>query len=79
MDLLCMDCIFYKVYVVDADTAAADKVIVHITEVQNELLKRVNATEGKEVKGRIKAYYKKLNTDFGKQVNAIGKEIAALG
>ena len=52
---------------------------MHYVIRQNELLKRVNATEGKEVKGRIKAYYKKLNTDFGKQVNAIGKEIAALG
>lgn len=79
MDLLCMDCIFYKVYVVDADIEAANKVIVHITEAQDELLKRVNATEGKDVKGRIKAYYKKLNADLEKQVSAIGKEIAALG
>ena len=63
----------------DADTEAADKVMVHIAEVQDELLKRVNATEGKEVKGRVKAYYKKLNADFKEQVNAIGKEIAALG
>lgn len=79
MDLLCVDCIFYKVYVVDADTEAADKVIVHITEAQNELLKRVNSTEGRDVKGRVKAYFKKLNADFEKQVSAIGKEIAALG
>ncbi len=79
MDLLCMDCIFYKVYVVDADIDAANKVIVHIAEAQDELLKRVNSTEGKDVKGRIKAYYKKMNADFEKQVNAIGKEISALG
>lgn len=78
MDLLCMDCIFYKVYVVDADIEAANKVIVHIAEAQDELLKRVSSSEGKDVKGRIKAYYKKLNADFEKQVNAIGKEIAAL-
>jgi hypothetical protein len=74
-----MDCIFYKVFVVDADIEAANKVIVHIAETQDELLKRVSATEGKDVKGRVKAYYKKLNADFKEQVGAIGKEIAALG
>lgn len=79
MDLLYMDCVFYKVFVVDADIEAANKVITHIAEAQDELLKRVNSTEGKEVKGRVKAYYKKLNADFQKQTNAIGKEIAALG
>lgn len=79
MDLLCADCAFYKLFVVDADQEAANKVIIHITEVQEDFLKRANVNEGKNVKGRTKAYYKKLNTDFREKVNAIGKEIATLG
>ncbi|MDU1890472.1 MAG: hypothetical protein E6767_07245 [Dysgonomonas sp.] len=79
MDLLYTDCIFYKVFVVDADQEAADKIIAKITEVQSDLLKRVSVSEGKEVKGRVKAYFKKLNADLRDQTNAIAKEIAALG
>jgi len=79
MDLLYTDCIFYKVYVIDADIEAADKVIAHIAEVHDDFVKRVSASEGKYVKGRVKAYYKKLNADFKEQINTIGKEIAALG
>ncbi|MDR0824428.1 MAG: hypothetical protein LBN74_04995 [Prevotella sp.] len=78
MDLLYTDCIFYKVFVVDADRDAADKVIVHIAETQSEFLKRVNSSEGKEVKGRVKSYYKKLNVDFKAQMNVIAKEIESL-
>lgn len=79
MDMLYVDCIFYKVFVVDADLEAADKVIAHIAQVQDDLLKRVSVSEGKDVKGRVKAYYKKLNADLKEQVETIGKEIAALG
>nr|WP_185155674.1 hypothetical protein [Dysgonomonas sp. 521] len=79
MDLLYIDCIFYKVFVVDADQAAADKVINRIAETQSEFLKRVNVNEGKDVKGRVKAYFKKVQADFKEQVNAIAKEIEALG
>jgi gas vesicle protein len=79
MELLYIDCLFYKVYVVDADKDAADKVMTRIAETQDELIKRVSATEGKDVKGRVKAYYKKLRTDLKEQANAIAKEIAALG
>ncbi|EGK00696.1 MAG: hypothetical protein LBT43_15815 [Prevotella sp.] len=79
MELLYVDCLFYKIFVVDADKEAADKVITHIVEVQNELLKRVNVNEGKDVKGRVKSYYKKLRVDIQEQTNTIAKEIAALG
>lgn len=79
IELLYVDCVFYKVFVVDADKAAADKVIVKIAECQEEFLKRINVTEGKEVKGRVKAYYKKLKIDFKGQINVIAKDIASLG
>ncbi|MDR3058374.1 MAG: hypothetical protein LBU84_09575 [Prevotella sp.] len=79
MDLLYTDCIFYKVFVVDADKEAADKVIMHIAETQAEFLKCANISEGKGVKGRVRAYYKKLRADFKTQINAIAKEIESLG
>lgn len=79
MDLLYTDCIFYKVFVIDADKEAADKVIARIAQTQDEFLKKVSVNEGKEVKGRVKAYYKKINTDFREQVNSIAKEIQSLG
>lgn len=77
--MLYIDCLFYKIFVVDADQDAADKVMKQILESQENLLKRVNVNEGKEVKGRVKAYYKKLRTDIKEQVNAIAKDIASLG
>ena len=79
MDLLYADCLFYQLFVVDADQEAAEKVMSHIDEIQEEFIKRVNVNEGREVKGRVKAYYKKLETDFRDEINKIAKEIEALG
>ena len=79
MELLFVDCLFYKIYVIDADQEAADKVMKRILDTQEELLKRVNVNEGKDVKGRVKSYYKKLKNEVKEQANTIAKEIAALG
>jgi len=79
MELLYVDCLFYKIFVVDANQEAADKVIEKITRTQEDLIKRVNINEGKDVKGRVKAYYKKLKSDIKEQTDLIAKEIAALG
>ncbi|WP_108821819.1 hypothetical protein [Dysgonomonas sp. Marseille-P4361] len=79
MGLLYVDCFFYKTFVVDADKAAADKVLVRIIDAEEELIKRANVNEGKEVKGRVKAYYQKLRKEIAEQANAIAKEISELG
>jgi len=79
MDLLLVDCLFYKMFVIDADQEAADKVMDQITQAREDLLKRVNVNEGKDVKGRVKSYYKKLETDIKSQADAIAKGISALG
>lgn len=78
-ELLYIDCLFYKVFVIDADKDAADKIMKKIIESQDELTKRVNVNEGKYVKGRVKAYYKKLNADIKEHANAIAKDITSLG
>lgn len=77
-DMLYVDCIFYKVYVMNADKDAADNVLQKIVDVQNDMLSRINTTEGKEAKGRVKAYYKNLRKQLKEQVDAIGKDIEAL-
>ncbi len=79
MDLLYVDCLFYKLFVVDADKEAANKVMTEILEERDSLRKRVNITEGREVKGRVKAYYKKLRADIREKSNKIAKDIASLG
>lgn len=78
MEILYTDSVMYKVFVVNADVKAADKIIEEIAEKHLDLLKRVSADEGKQAKGRVKAYYKKLRADVVSQTNAIAKEIAAL-
>ncbi|NDV78189.1 hypothetical protein [Dysgonomonas sp. 511] len=79
MEMLYIDCIFYKAFVVDADIEAANKVIAKIGEAHESLIKRVSATEGREAKGRVKAYFKKLNADFREQANTLAKDISSLG
>lgn len=79
MDLLYVDCLFYKLFVVDADKEAANKVMTEILEERDSLRKRVNITEGREVKGRVKAYYKKLRADIKEKSNKIAKDITSLG
>ncbi|NDV67406.1 hypothetical protein D0T66_00645 [Dysgonomonas sp. 25] len=76
--ILFADCLIYKLYVVDADQQAADTVIDKLLEVQSEFTKRVSINEGKEVKGRVSQYYKKLKSDFAQKINEIGQEIASL-
>lgn len=78
MEMLYADCVMYKVFVVGADADAADKVIEQIAEQHVGLIKRISANEGKEAKGRVKAYYKKLRVDFVEQTNAIAKKISTL-
>lgn len=79
MGLLYVDCLFYKMFVVDADKDAADKVLLKIIEQEDELIKRVSVNEGKDVKGRVKAYFQKLRNEVKEQANIIAGEIAALG
>ncbi len=78
MEILYTDCVMYKVFVVGADTAAADKIVEQIADKHLDLVTRVSASEGKKAKGRVKAFYKKLRADVVEQTNAIAKEIAAL-
>lgn len=78
MSILYSDCIFYKVFQLNSDVAKADKIIDGIAEVHADLLNRVSASEGKELKARTKLYYKKLKDDMKVQLDKFGKEIESL-
>ena len=78
VELLYIDCFFYQMFVVDANKDAADKVLERIAHLHTDFISRVNVNEGKDVKGRVRQYYKKLIVDLKAQVDEIGKEIAAL-
>lgn len=72
------DCIFYKVFVKDSNKDAANEIIRKLTEAQNDLLSRVSASEGKEVKVRTVNYYKKIKSELRTQIDNLGLEIQKL-
>lgn len=78
MGLLFNDCILYKVFSKNANIEKADALIQRIVDTQADFLSRANSTEGKNVKNRVKVYYKKLTSDLKNQVNEIGQEIQQL-
>lgn len=79
MDLLYTDCVFYSAFTKDANLDKANDLIEDIAKVHNELISRLSTLEGKGLKDRTKAYYKKLNDDLRNHVNKFGSEIEALG
>ena len=63
---LFQECIILKM-IKKADNAKADEVMVDILNLQNEFLARANHPQP----GAVKAYYRKLYTDFGDAVESI--------
>lgn len=78
MGLLHNDCVLYKIFYKNANLEKADKIISEIADVHADLLSRVSISEGKEVRSRVRAYYKKLRDDLKMQVNKFGLEIEKL-
>lgn len=72
------DLIFYKVFTVNANKEKADALIDKIADAHVELISRLSIAEGKDVKGRSKAYYSKIKTDLRSLVDSYGKEIQGL-
>lgn len=78
MELLYSDCIFYKVFTHSPNEAKANEIILKIADAHTELVNRLSISEGKEIKSRTKAYYKKVKEDLQNQVNTLGLEIQKL-
>lgn len=78
MDLLYTDCVLYKIFTKNPNIEKADKIISKIADIHIDFLSRANTTEGKDVKNRVKNYYKKLKEDLKIQINELGQEIQNL-
>lgn len=78
MELLYTDCVLYKIFTKNPNIEKADNLIAKIADVHIDLISRVNITEGRDVKNRVKAYYKKLKEDLKNRVDELGREIQNL-
>lgn len=78
IELLYTDLILYKVYVIGADKKAADNILAQIIDVQHNYLSRAGHCDGKNIKGRAHAYYKKLIADFKGQIQQLANDINKL-
>lgn len=78
MGLLYTDCVLYKTFTKNPNVEKADEIISKIADAHLDFLSKVSATEGKEVKNRVKTYYKKLKEDLKKHLNELGQEIQNL-
>lgn len=67
---LFQECIVLKM-IKKVDNAKVDEVLVDVLNLQNEFLARANHPQP----GAIKAYYRKLYSDFGDAVEAIINKI----
>lgn len=78
MALLYSECVFYSVAKKDPQLDKVEAILADIFHVQNDLLSRMSISEGKDIKSRTKAYYRKIKEDLKKEVDKIGKQIQAL-
>lgn len=78
IEILINDCIFYKVFTEKPNVDKADALLLKIVDAHTDLITRISTSEGKDVKGRTKAYYNKIKSDLEALVNEFGKEIQQL-
>lgn len=78
MDVLYTDCVFYTAFSKNANIDKAEAIIAEISKAHDEFLSRISTNEGKEIKSRTKAYYKKLKEDLKSQIDQFGKDIQSL-
>lgn len=67
-----------KLFVPGIDQVEAEKVMSRILDMQDDFVRRVNHTVGKDNKALVKTYYNKLQEDLRAEVNAIGEAISEL-
>lgn len=70
---LFQECLVLKI-IKKADDAKVDEVLADILDLQNEFLARINHA----APGNMKAYYRKLYSDFGDAVEAIIAKMQAM-
>lgn len=67
-----------KLYVPGVDQEKAEALMTRILDMQEDFVRRAGHPAGKDNKGLVKAYYKKLEADLQAEINAIAAEIGEL-
>lgn len=78
LDLLYIDCVLYTVTSKQPNFEKLEIVLSDLNKTRKDLLSRMSIAEGKDIKSRTKAYYRKVKSDLKTEVDRIGKEIEAL-
>ncbi len=74
---LLAECLCNKYLIPGVDGEKVDALMGRVIGIQDEYLSRVGASGDKDPKG-VKAYYKKLRTDFDKEIDEVFLDLAAL-
>ena len=72
------EALFCALYIPGTDREKADKLMARILDMQDDFIRRVGKTDGKENPVIVKSYYKKLKAELQAEVNDIAKEIGEL-
>ena len=72
------EALFCALYIPGTDREKADKLMARILDMQDDFIRRVGKTDGKENPAIVKSYYKKLKAELQAEINDIAKAISEL-
>ncbi len=70
--------LYYKSAVSSTDNEKVAELIVKSANIKSEFIARINHIDKKDDKKAVRAYFKKFDEDFVKEVSAIAEEINKL-
>lgn len=70
--------LYYKSAVDSSDNEKVANLIVKAAKIKSEFIARINHIDKKDDRKAVKAYFKKFDDDFVKEVSAIAEEINKL-
>ena len=72
------ECLYNRYFVPDCDAQKNDEILAKIVSMQDEFLRRVNVTDGKNNPKIVKKYYQNLIASFDKGIEEIISEFAEM-
>lgn len=75
---LISECLYNRYFTTGSNAEKNDEILTKIIDMQDDFLKRVNTTDGKNNPKIVKKYYQKLIADFDKCIEDIISEFAEI-
>ena len=75
---LISECLYNRYFITDCDAQKNDEILAKIISMQDEFLRRVNVTDGKNNPKIVKKYYQNLSASFDKGIEEIISEFAEM-